>query len=50
MLGDLQKIIGRSDQYQASDFNRAANQLLTNQFLFAERPGHRELFLNCVSQ
>lgn len=44
MLGDLQKIIGRSDQYQASDFSRAANQLLTNQFLYAERPGHRESY------
>ena len=44
MLGDLQKIIGRSDQYQASDFNRAANQLLTNQFLYADRPGHRESY------
>lgn len=44
MLGDLQKIIGRSDQYQASDFNRAANQMLTNQFLYADRPGHRESY------
>lgn len=44
MLGDLQKIIGRSDNYQASDFSRAANQLLTSQFLFAERPGHRESY------
>ncbi len=49
MLGDLQKIIGRSDQYQASDFNRAASQLLTNQFLFAERPGHRESYFLIAS-
>ncbi len=49
MLGDLQKIIGRSDQYQASDFNRAANQLLTNQFLYAERPGHRESYFLVAS-
>ncbi|MGH1461415.1 MAG: DUF4194 domain-containing protein [Neptuniibacter sp.] len=44
MLGDLQKIIGRSDKYQASDFSRAANQLLTNQFLYSERPSHRESY------
>ncbi|WP_415896565.1 DUF4194 domain-containing protein [Neptuniibacter sp. QD72_48] len=50
MLGDLQKIIGRSDQYQASDFSRAANQLLTNQFLYAERPGHRESYFLVASQ
>lgn len=49
MLGDLQKIIGRSDQYQASDFSRAANQLLTNQFLYAERPGHRESYFLVAS-
>lgn len=49
MLGDLQKIIGRSDQYQASDFSRAANQLLTNQFLYAERPGHRESYFLVTS-
>lgn len=49
MLGDLHKIIGRSDQYQASDFSRAANQLLTNQFLYAERPGHRESYFLVAS-
>lgn len=49
MLGDLQKIIGRSDKYQASDFSRAANQLLTNQFLYAERPGHRESYFLVAS-
>ena len=49
MLGDLQKIIGRSDQYQASDFSRAANQLLTNQFLYAERSGHRESYFLVAS-
>ncbi|WP_286239353.1 DUF4194 domain-containing protein [Neptuniibacter halophilus] len=49
MLGDLQKIIGRSDQYQASDFSRAANQLLTNQFLYADRPGHRESYFLVAS-
>ena len=49
MLGDLQKIIGRSDHYQASDFSRAANQLLTNQFLYAERPAHRESYFLVAS-
>lgn len=32
MLGDLQKIISRSDQYDAADFARAANLLLTTSF------------------
>ncbi|MGB0205691.1 MAG: DUF4194 domain-containing protein [Neptuniibacter sp.] len=49
MLGDLQKIIGRSDKYQASDFSRAANQLLTNQFLYSERPSHRESYFLVAS-
>lgn len=49
MLGDLQKIIGRSDKYQASDFSRAANQLLTNQFLYSERPAHRESYFLVAS-
>ncbi|MDF2182018.1 DUF4194 domain-containing protein [Neptuniibacter sp. CAU 1671] len=49
MLGDLQKIVSRSDQYQASDFSRAANQLLTNQFLYADRPVHRESYFLVAS-
>ena len=49
MLGDLQKIIGRSDKYQASDFSRAANQLLTNQFLYSGRPSHRESYFLVAS-
>ncbi|PIE25596.1 MAG: hypothetical protein CSA60_00010 [Neptuniibacter caesariensis] len=49
MLGDLQKIVGRSDNYQASDFSRAANQLLTNQFIYAERPAHRESYFLVAS-
>lgn len=49
MLGDLQKIIVKSDQYQASDFSRAANQLLTNQFLFANRSSHRESYFLITS-
>ncbi|WP_432695931.1 DUF4194 domain-containing protein [Marinobacterium sp. YM272] len=42
MLGDLQKVVSRNDQHQADDFVRAANQLLTSQFLYADRPSHRE--------
>ncbi len=49
MLGDLQKIISRSDKYQAADFARAANQLLTHQFLYADRPAHRESYFLVAS-
>ena len=49
MLGDLQKIIGRSDQYQEEDFVRAANMLLVNQFLYAERSGHRDSYFLVAS-
>lgn len=49
MLADLQKIISRSDKYQAADFARAANQLLTHQFLFADRPAHRESYFLVAS-
>ncbi|ANG62536.1 hypothetical protein A8C75_08580 [Marinobacterium aestuarii] len=49
MLGDLQKIIGRSDQYKADDFSRAANLLLVSQFLYAERPGHRDSYFLVAS-
>lgn len=49
MLGDLQKIIGRSDQYKADDFSRAANLLLVNQFLYADRPVHRDSYFLIAS-
>ncbi|MDO6562013.1 DUF4194 domain-containing protein [Amphritea sp. 1_MG-2023] len=49
MLGDLQKIIGRSDQYQEDDFVHAANMLLVNQFLYAERAGHRDSYFLVAS-
>lgn len=49
MLGDLQKIIGRSDQYQEDDFVRAANMLLVNQFLYSERSGHRDSYFLVAS-
>ncbi|MBV1789640.1 DUF4194 domain-containing protein [Marinobacterium sp. D7] len=42
MLGDLQKVVSRNEQHQADDFIRAANLLLTSQFLYADRPVHRE--------
>jgi len=42
MLGDLQKVVSRNEQHQAEDFTRAANLLLTSQFLYADRPVHRE--------
>lgn len=44
MLGDLQKILSRTEQAQADDFIRAANLLLVNQFLYADRPAHRESY------
>ncbi len=49
MLGDLQKIISRSDQYDAGDFTRAANLLLTSQFLYADRSSHRESYFLVAS-
>ncbi|GGO87438.1 hypothetical protein GCM10011348_40630 [Marinobacterium nitratireducens] len=49
MLGDLQKIIGRSDKYKADDFSRAANLLLTSQFLYADRPVHRDSYFLIAS-
>ncbi len=42
MLGDLQKVVSRNEQHQADDFIRAANLLLTSQFLYADRPSHRD--------
>ncbi len=42
MLGDLQKVVSRNEQHGADDFVRAANQLLVHQFLYADRPVHRE--------
>ena len=42
MLGDLQKVVSRNEQRQADDFIRAANLLLSSQFIYADRPVHRE--------
>ncbi len=44
MLADLQKIVSRNEQHQADDFIRAANLLLSSQFLYAERPLHRDSY------
>lgn len=49
MLGDLQKIISRSDQYQEEDFVHAANMLLVHQFLYSERSGHRDSYFLVAS-
>ena len=49
MLGDLQKIISRSDKYAAGDFTHAANLLLTHQFLHADRPSHRDSYFLIAS-
>ena len=49
MLSDLQKVISRSDRYVAEDFTKAANQLLTQQFLYADRSGHRDSYFLITS-
>ncbi|RDE25266.1 DUF4194 domain-containing protein [Motiliproteus coralliicola] len=41
MLGDLSKILNRVEQVDAEDFIQAANKLLVNQFLYADKPAHR---------
>lgn len=49
MLGDLQKVVSRNDQHQADAFIRAANLLLTSQFLYADRPSHRDHYFLVAS-
>lgn len=49
MLGDLQKLAARSDKHQPDDFVRAANLLLTSQFLYADRAGHRDSYFLIAS-
>lgn len=44
MLGDLQKIVSRTEHHQAEDFIHAANLLLVSQFLYADRPIHRDSY------
>ena len=44
MLSDLQKLISRSEKYQEEDFVRAANLLMTHQFIHADRSPHRDSY------
>ena len=44
MLGDLQKALTRNEKSTEADFVRAANSLLTNQFLYADRPAQRDTY------
>ncbi len=44
MLGDLQKALSRNEKSTEADFVRAANSLLTNQFLYADRPAQRDIY------
>ncbi|CAI8219483.1 MAG: Uncharacterised protein [Marinobacterium sp. xm-d-530] len=44
MLGDLQKALSRNEKSTEADFVRAANLLLTNQFLYADRPAQRDIY------
>ena len=41
MLGDLKKILSRFEKTDEDDFVTAANKLLVNQFLYADKPSHR---------
>ncbi|MFT6917372.1 MAG: hypothetical protein ACJAWL_003730 [Motiliproteus sp.] len=41
MLGDLKKILSREEHVEAEDLVAAANKLLVNQFLYADKPAHR---------
>jgi len=49
MLGDLQKIVSRNEQHDADDFIRAAGLLLSSQFLYADRPVHRDSYFLIAS-
>ncbi|KAA0873951.1 DUF4194 domain-containing protein [Nitrincola tapanii] len=49
MLGDLQKLLSRTEQHQEDDFVRAANLLLVSQFLYADRPLHRDSYFLIAS-
>ncbi|WP_207063325.1 DUF4194 domain-containing protein [Motiliproteus sp. SC1-56] len=41
MLGDLKKILSRFEQVDEEAMVAAANKLLVNQFLYADKPSHR---------
>lgn len=44
MLADLQKLVSRTEQHDADDFIRAAGVLLASQFIYADRPVHRDSY------
>lgn len=44
MLGDLQKALTRNEKTTEADFVRAANVLLTHQFLYSDRPSQRDTY------
>lgn len=44
MLGDLRKVLERNEKRTEQDFVRAANQILTHQFVYADKPAQRDLY------
>lgn len=44
MLGDLKRALERNEKSTEQDFVRAANQILTHQFVYADKPAQRELY------
>jgi len=44
MLADLKKALERNEKANEEDFVRAANQILTNQFVYADKPSQRDLY------
>lgn len=45
MLNDLKKAADKSDLYEVEDFQRAASELLSRQFLYADNPRQRAHYL-----
>ena len=44
MLADLKRALERNEKATEDDFVRAANQILTNQFVYADKPSQRDLY------
>jgi len=44
MLADLKRALERNEKTTEDDFVRAANQILTNQFVYADKPSQRDLY------
>src|SRR5210317_37593 len=44
MLGDLRKVLERNEKKTEEDFVRAANQILTHQFVYADKASQRDLY------